>query len=502
MTAFVLVFGLSLTLGLVLTALVRWAGRRLGVLDRPDGFRKIQKHPIPRMGGVAIFAAFFGALIAAPCLHGSAQLTSCLGDSGFLPVLCGGLAVLLIGLWDDVKGLRAGWKLLLLCLVAAAMYLAGYRIGKLGNPFGGAIDLGPWAAVITLLWFVGCMNAINLIDGLDGLAGGVTVFAAGTVFLTSVLFHNGSVALLSLALTGAVIGFLAFNFHPASIFLGDSGSYLLGFLIACLGLRGSQKANMVVALLIPFIALGLPIVDTSLAILRRWSRALPLSAGDRQHIHHRLLRAGLTHRQTVLLMYAACLVLAGFALLLTAARDMQAAGILLLFGLATVVILRVVGLDDLKMAKKRVSDVLERRKHGAECRTAGYEATEQMDQTETVPSLWEIFTRAAERMGLDRASLTVRPSDSLAPWRRNGRTFRWHHNGNGHDDDVATVLWSARFPLVVRGAMLGRLEIIKATNGKPMTRELPEMLSLLATALADNIDRLDSLPRAAERLRA
>jgi len=502
MTAYILVFGLSVVLGVLLTVLVRWAGRRLGILDLPDGFRKVQSRPIPRMGGVAIFGAFFGALIAVRCLYDSTPLIGCLAGVDFLPILCGGLAVLLIGLWDDVRGLPAGRKLLLLCVVAAAMYLAGYRIGKLSNPFGGAVDLGYWAVPVTLLWFLGCMNAMNFIDGLDGLASGVTVFAAGTVFLTSVLFHNSGAALFSLALTGAVIGFLAFNFHPASIFLGDSGSYLLGFLIACLGLRGSQKANMVVALLIPFIALGLPVVDTFLAIVRRWSRALPLSAGDRQHIHHRLLRAGLTHRQAVLMMYAACLGLAGCALLLTAARDAQAAGVLIMFGLATVVIVRVVGLDDLKMATRRVSAVFEQRKIRAECRTVGYEATERMAQTETVLSLWEIFTHAAQRMGLDRASLTVRTGAPPPSRRPDLLTFRWQYNGNGHEGDAATVLWSARFPLIVRGVALGRLEIIKATNGKPMARELPEMLNLIAASLAENIDRLSREPMAAERLRA
>jgi len=401
-----------------------------------------------------------------------------------------------VGLWDDVRGLRAGRKLAALTLISAGMYVAGYRISGVSNPFGGAVNLGYWAAPLTLFWFLGCMNALNLIDGLDGLASGVAVFAAATIFLTSMLFQNTAAALLSVAMAGAVLGFLLFNFHPASIFLGDSGSYLLGFLIAAIGLRGTQKSNTVVALLIPVIAMGLPAMDTALAILRRWSRALPLSASDRQHIHHRLLDWGLTQRQAVLVLYGACLVLAGFALLMTAARNVQAAALLALLGAGTFAAVRLIGRSDIKLAKQRLIDGLERRRRGAECRAAGHVAAERMRRAGTVPAIWSIFSDAADVLHLDRASMILHMG--LAGNGQKLVSFRWEGEGHDWGEDEVTAMWSVTLPLVEQRVRLGELKASAATNGLPLEPELPSMLAFLGSAMAQSISRVEAaVPEAA-----
>lgn len=234
----------------------------------------------------------------------------------------GAAIVLACGLLDDKFGLKPLVKLVWEIVVGAFMYLSGFTIGVISTPLGGALDLGIFAFPITVLWFVGCMNAVNLLDGLDGLASGVAVFVSATLFLTSLHFQNSFGMFTMACLGGAALGFLLFNFPPAKIFLGDSGSLLLGFLIAALSLLGaSRKAEAAVALLIPIVALGLPILDTLLAILRRWYKRLPFSTPDRLHIHHRLVSMGYSPRKAVLTLYLICVGLAVVALIITFARN-------------------------------------------------------------------------------------------------------------------------------------------------------------------------------------
>lgn len=488
-------FVLSVTIGFALTLLVRWGARKLGVVDTPDDFRKLQGRPIPRMGGVAVFVAFFASLLSGTYLCKSSDFQEFLRGAEFLTLLGGATVVLLVGLWDDVRGMRARWKFVALSLVAGAMYVAGYRIGAVSSPFGGAVNLGQWAVPVTLFWFLGCMNAINLIDGMDGLAGGVAVFAAAVVFVTSILLGNATAALLSIAFAGAVLGFLLLNFPPASIFLGDSGSYLLGFLLACIGLRGSQKSNMVVALAIPVIALGLPVIDTTLAILRRWASALPLGASDRHHIHHKLLDLGLSHRKAVLVMYSGCLVLGGFALLLTAADNVQAAGLLCALGACTVLAVRAIGRSEISLARNRGIQYLQQRKRAAECRTAGHRALERMQHAQKAAAFWQIFCEAAEQLRLDRASMTIRrplTSPDEIP-----HSFTWTGNGDNGYEDADSALWSANFPLVNGREWFGVLRVTKATNGLPLDPSVPEMLELLRAALTENLARVGTQPTAA-----
>ena len=496
MSAHAVVFILSLTTATALTPLVRRAASGLGVVDAPDGFRKTQKRPVPRMGGVAIFVAFFSSLLLGSCLSSAEQVASYPTSTDFLLLLFGAAAVLLVGLLDDVHGLSARGKFIALALVAVGMHAGGYQIRVTSNPFGSPISLGYLAFPVTFFWFVGCMHAMNLIDGLDGLAGGVTLFAAATVFVTSVLFGNAATASVCIALAGAVLGFLLFNFHPASIYLGDSGSYLLGFLIACAGLRGAQKSNMVVGLLVPLIALGVPVMDTTLSVIRRWSRALPLSASDRQHIHHKLLNLGFSHRQAVLIMYAGCVVLAGFAVLLAAATNVWAAALLLLLGLAASVVVHVVGSMEIELANKRLSGFFRLRRRSKERRTAGYMALERMQQAETVDSVWNVFSVAAERMELDYADLGLSPA--MGPKGNVFRAFRRERAASGPNGG-ADVLWRVMLPLIDDGERFGELEVHKTTNGDPLGPEVPEMLDLLSAGLAANIKRVQ--PTAQESLR-
>jgi len=256
-------------------------------------------------------------------------------------------ATVLLGLADDLRNLSAKFKFAAQAIIAVSVYFMGYQIGDVSLPFDVVISLGWLSLPVTVLWIVGVMNAINLIDGLDGLASGVSLFAVTTLFVLSLLSGNVVVGLTAASLGGALLGFLRYNFNPASIFMGDSGSLFLGFVLAVTAISGSAKSSTLVALMIPVLALGLPLFDTSLAIVRRFIGGRPLFGADRGHIHHRLLDLGLTHRQVVLALYGVCFFFTALALTLVYANSVVAAVVLGVLLLGVVVFAKLVGLIDM-----------------------------------------------------------------------------------------------------------------------------------------------------------
>lgn len=307
-------FGVALASSLALTYAVRGVARRAGLYD-PCGDRKLHTTPIPRVGGVAIFFSVALALGVVAAWHGLDGLRV---DGGKLAiVLAGATAIHVVGLVDDLKNIRARWKLLAQVLVALAVALAGVQVERLSLPLVGVIEFNAvTGTVFTVLWLVAITNAFNLIDGLDGLASGAAMFALTTMFVVATINGITGAAMVTILLAGATLGFLFYNFHPATIFLGDSGSLFLGFMLAGIGLLSSQKAPTVVAVAIPVVALGLPVLDTSLAIVRRFLRGQPIFTADSNHIHHRLLGLGHSPKQVALLLYGVCALLALGAMLL------------------------------------------------------------------------------------------------------------------------------------------------------------------------------------------
>jgi UDP-GlcNAc:undecaprenyl-phosphate GlcNAc-1-phosphate transferase len=331
--AFVLAFAASLGL----TPLVRALAPRLGAMDAVQAARKIHARPTPRLGGVAIVVGFFVPLMLVPLWRRDLAF---LGGHRFLALSVGGLCIALLGLVDDLRGLTARPKFAVQFAVALGLYLVGHRIDAVSHPFGGAIDIGLWGLPLTLLWVVGIVNAMNLIDGLDGLAAGVAAVMVGLTF--AMALHRGdlAMALTMAALGGAVGGFLVFNFPPATIFMGDTGSMFLGFVLATSALDSGQKSSTTVAMLVPVVGLGLPIVDTLGSMLRRARRGRPMFSADREHVHHRLLSAGLGHRQAVLVLYGACVLSALAAFGLTFAGSRSAAWLLAAWAVVAVGLLR------------------------------------------------------------------------------------------------------------------------------------------------------------------
>jgi UDP-GlcNAc:undecaprenyl-phosphate GlcNAc-1-phosphate transferase len=310
-------FAFSLAVSFVATREVRDIATRRGWVSVPQDGRHVHQAPLPRLGGVAIFLAF------------SVSLGVWLGLSLVFPRLVDGLApttllriyipaclIFCLGIYDDLHGAGPYLKFAVQAIAATMLFAGGMRVLDLPLIFG--YHSLPWfvGLPLTVLWVVAVTNAFNLIDGLDGLAAGSALFSTMVFFVVSLVTHSWLGSLMSVTLAGAILGFLRFNFNPATIFLGDSGSLFIGFMLSALALAGAQKAPTFVAVAIPVVSFGLPILETLLSILRRLISGRPIFTADREHIHHKLLQMGFSHRQVVIVLYAVSAIFAMLSLFL------------------------------------------------------------------------------------------------------------------------------------------------------------------------------------------
>lgn len=295
-------FGLSL----ILTPIFRDIFRSYGVVDEPDQFRKIHKYPIPRVGGIAVAAAYAASFFIVQFRTGILDEHLVLVWK-VLPAAC---VIFAVGIIDDLWGLKAWQKL------AGQLLAAGVACwyGILAVDVVGLHVRAWWTIPVTVLWLLACSNAFNLVDGMDGLAAGVGMFATLTIFVAALMQKNMALAMATLPLAGCLLGFLCYNFNPATIFLGDSGSLLIGFLLGCYGIIWTQKSATLLGMTAPLMALSLPLLDVGLSIVRRFLRRQPIFTADRGHIHHRLLDRGMSPRKAAVLLYGICSIVAVFSL--------------------------------------------------------------------------------------------------------------------------------------------------------------------------------------------
>ncbi|RAT98757.1 glycosyltransferase family 4 protein [Brevibacillus sp. Leaf182] len=312
MSTLILGFLTSLIISFIATPYVKNLAVKVGAVDAPNQ-RKVHTRIMPRMGGLAIY---IGYLVAFFLFVPYTSISEMLG------IFIGSTIVMVVGMLDDKYQLSPKWKLLGQLVATAIVVIPfGLKIGVVNLPYSGSIDFSSgwlfWLAIpITMFWIVGVTNAVNLIDGLDGLSAGVSAIAAGTMGVMALLMDDYKVATYCFVLLGAILGFLYFNFHPARLFMGDTGSLFLGFNLAALSIMGFKEA-LFVSFIIPIVVLGVPLWDTFFAIVRRIVNKKPISSPDKGHLHHCLLNMGLSHRSTVLTIYSISIFFGTMAILLT-----------------------------------------------------------------------------------------------------------------------------------------------------------------------------------------
>ncbi|KYH29387.1 putative undecaprenyl-phosphate N-acetylglucosaminyl 1-phosphate transferase [Clostridium colicanis DSM 13634] len=299
---------ISVLISFLLTPFIKKFAFYIKALDIPKDKRKIHKEPIPLLGGIAIYISFLLTIIL---------------KEGYLNksergILIGATIIVIGGLIDDLKDLKPWMKLAFQLAASIVLIIFEVHIIRVTNPFptgSSYINLGYWSIPITILWVVGITNALNLIDGVDGLAAGVAFICSFTIFIIAVINSRREAALLTAILSGAIFGFLPYNFNPASIFMGDTGAQLLGFLLAAISLEGTIKSATTFAIAVPILAFGLPIYDTLFAMIRRKVNGKPIMQADRGHLHHRLLDMGLSQKQVVIIMYLISAILGGISII-------------------------------------------------------------------------------------------------------------------------------------------------------------------------------------------
>ncbi len=410
---YLVAFVSTLVMSFALTWVVRQLALSRGWAVGPRSPRDLHSIPVPRLGGVAIFVSVL-TTVAAMALAQRLIPVARQFDIHLL-VFVGGPAalVLLLGLIDDFRGVTPYTKIAVQIIAGLILYAGGYRVSALSLFHGGGSLHGLISITVTVVWVLWITNAFNLLDGLDGLAAGSALFSALVVFVVALLNHNHPLGVLSLILSAAILGFLRFNFNPASIFLGDCGSLVIGFLLSAFSIAGASKSPTLVALAIPVVAAGLPILDTSLAIMRRFLSGQPLFRADREHIHHKLLGLGLSQRQVAVLLYGVSALFALISLFLLFPASGAVALVLVIFGIIIVLGVQQLGyheLSELQRTARRTFDA----KRVIVNNVAIRKATAALLDARDFPSICNILETAFANNEFDSFSLQFTPTSGTA----------------------------------------------------------------------------------------
>ena len=388
-------FACAFLISFLLTPQAIRVGEKGYGLDTPNESRKRHAGPISRLGGVPIMLtlALAGIVIVAIDPHRSRQ---------WVPVITGCVLMFGLGLWDDLKALGARKKLIAQISIAVLVYSLGLSIDRVTYPGGEwNVELSRTIGFLaTIFWLIAVPNIVNLIDGFDGLAGGLGMFMAVTLGIVGLLSEQLAVAWFAFTMAGALLGFLVFNFPPAKIFLGDGGAYLIGFFIASMSLVSSNKGSIAAVLLVTIVALGVPILDTAFALLRRAVRGFPLFHADDEHFHHKLEKLGFSKRRTVLGLYGVCLVLSliGLSIFWSQGRTLP-------IGIGTLFILAVLGLRHFHFlhtwedVQRRVMRVMSRRREVRYALLQAQLLDLEVDRCRSAQEFWAIFEHTLRRIG-------------------------------------------------------------------------------------------------------
>lgn len=480
------------------------------MVDEPGDGRRVHQRAVPRLGGIAIFLSVLIALSVLGLVNN--LLTQALRPDlkEILVFLVCGFLVLLLGIYDDLRGANATVKFASLAAVTVLFYALGGRIEHLSIPFIGGVSLHPVVGfVLTMVWVVGIANAFNLIDGVDGLATGSALFSSLVLLTVSLLQGKAMVAVCALVLTGALAGFLRYNFNPASIFLGDSGSLFVGFSLAALSILGAQKASTAVAVAIPILAFGLPVVDTGVAIARRFVSGKPIFQGDREHIHHMLLQRGWSQRRVALVLYGVSAAFGLLAMLFVNSGSSLTAVVLFVVGVAVVIALgnlRYHEVDELRASVRRnIGDRRVRAANNLRMRKASQAVAAAATLDELFDGVLEVlelgeFVFATVQLNCnghseqsDRMVELISENGSAKQFSvRDGRLHWTWKRSDFEDIDVvgSDRFWTLRLPLAGNHVSLGYVNLYRPFDSEALHFDVNYLTTVFQPAVAQAAERV------------
>ena len=481
MLTYLILFVISSLSTLLLTPLVRRKARQWGSIAVPDLGRHIHATPTPRLGGIAIYLGFLFALSIIPL---SGNLLSDIFATNFSRILALLLPATLIfafGIYDDFHSASAPLKILFQTIAATSLYFSGLRIDNLSSPFGGFWKLPLLLSfALTALWVILITNAFNLIDGIDGLAAGASIFALFSILVFSIAQGNPEISLLSITLLGAVLGFLRYNFNPATIFLGDSGSLFLGFMAAALSLAGSQKGSTIVAIAIPLVSFGLPLTEAGLSLARRFLSGAPLLAGDRGHIHHRLLDRGLTQRQAAILLYAVCALFSLFGLMLLNPQRNIGALVFFIVGVGLILGVQHLRYPEFSELGSQIRRSVHRRRRTIAANVRLRRLVTDLDQVTSFDELIAALTRLPISDEFDAIRLEVASGATLWNWERDAQHY-----------PIEAQTWRLTVPLLGEDATpLGRITFDRDIRRGAPVIELATLCENLAREVEKSLKKI------------
>jgi UDP-GlcNAc:undecaprenyl-phosphate GlcNAc-1-phosphate transferase len=488
-------FAFSLAFSFVATRDVRDLATRRGWVSAPRDGRHIHQAPLPRLGGVAIFMAFsvsLGVWLALSLIF--PRLLEGLAPATLLRIYVPACLIFALGIYDDLRGAGPYLKFTVQAIAAVLLFAGGMRVLSLPLIFSHSL---PWfvGLPLTVLWVVAVTNAFNLIDGLDGLAAGSALFSTLVFFVVSLVDHSWLGSLMSVTLAGAILGFLRFNFNPATIFLGDSGSLFIGFVLSALALAGAQKAPTFVAVAIPVVSFGLPILETLLSILRRLISGRPVFTADREHIHHKLLQMGFSHRQVVVVLYAVSAVFAMLSLFLLWPTGSTLGLVLAVVGTGIwlgVQHLNYVEFGELRRVAQRTIDQRQIVINNLSVRRA----VEELKVAANFNQLRSTLVAAFDSNDFDAFELHLKssPGDQLTPSETN-RPFHW--SKFPHMAAISSQpSWKLTLDLVTSSNQRrGSLVVYRTYSHRNLQLDVNLLTSEFPAILADALDRVLTMPQ-------
>lgn len=336
MESLIIPFFVAVLISVIMTPIIIKLAKKFGFMDIPKDNRRMHKAPMPYLGGVAIYlAVIITVLVFAPLTREN------------IAIILGGTIIAISGVIDDIKDLSPRKKILFQLAAGIVLLIGGIKVEFFTNPFASGntiVNLGLLSIPITLFWVVGITNTVNLIDGLDGLAAGVSMISSLSLMFVANKFGNSEISLIAAILAGACLGFLPYNFNPAKIFMGDTGALFLGFMLSAISVEGVMKSAATIAIVVPVLILGIPIFDTAFAICRRLLNGQSISSADKGHLHHRLLETGLSQKSTVLVLYGISAVFGIFSVLIAKVNSKQSFYLAIVLFVLSVILAKKIGI--------------------------------------------------------------------------------------------------------------------------------------------------------------